>query len=290
MDRRPIVPRLSPYEAARSRYSGADASAEAMPRGPQSRDDLINFMCRHAKQVEDSIKQLAGYIFISLYPTNVQWDIVRCTVETSSPGLFQMQPHRVASLEHLETAGEISGRISEEDGYALCIRIQVPHDIQLRDETVTRMKNILAYDERQEFIFIPGIPFRGHPIYSLFNIEFTKDFIEKDLTLPRGNIWNLSSAVFLPIPETIRDRDSTLYSLHYTVNDSSINLWQSHMDQWRHEMYRRRREERIRHNVRYIRSEDSEDYGRYEESSVRVSVRSRGSSRTGWEVGGHGRM
>ncbi|KAI1759639.1 hypothetical protein GGR53DRAFT_471122 [Hypoxylon sp. FL1150] len=277
------------YEIVGPSHSRVDSSAEGILRGPQSINDLITFMSLNAGQMEESVRQLAGYTFISHYPTTVQWELVRCAVETTRHGYYQMQPFKAVALEYLESA-EKSSEGRSEDAYALCIRIKLPEDIDLRDEKVTRMKEYLAYDDTGEHRFIPGIPFRQHPIYKLFHIEFTKDTLQKNLTLTGDTIWNLSSAVFLPIPETICDRDSTRYLLHYTINDSEIELWKRQMDNWGNAKYGRSREERIMRGVRYVQNEGSEGNDAYERMSTRVRVRTYGGSDDGWEPDRYNRM
>ncbi|KAI1773486.1 hypothetical protein F4818DRAFT_443322 [Hypoxylon cercidicola] len=245
-----------------SRHPEVESDVEALCRSRQSRQQLLTFLCKYSAQIEDTIKRLGNLLFLSNFPTIVRWDLVRCTVDTSN-SFFKVRPLKVATLEHLDSAAESAEwTFDNEDTYIPCIRIQLPDDIPQEDPRVTRMRDILACDEEGKFRFLPGIPFRGHPVYGLFSIQLTKDVAKKDLTQLDGTIWSLSSGVFLPVPDTIHDRDSTLYLLHDTSKQSGIIMWQREVD--------KQRERRIMGSVRYVESEDLHSYrGGFFERQVR---------------------
>ncbi|KAI4858613.1 hypothetical protein F4820DRAFT_454700 [Hypoxylon rubiginosum] len=239
-----------------------EADAEAIRHDRQSRQSLITFLCKHCTQIEDSIKQLARFVFLSNFPVKVQWDLVRCTVETvhtfaTPEPHFRLRPYRVTTLDEFESATE-----NDEDAYALCIRIQLPDDIQQDDRKVTLMRDILVRDEERKYGFLSGIPFQGHPIYGLFSIQLTKDIMEKDISIFDGTVWSLANAVFLPVPDTIRDRISTQYLLHHMNIQSGIKWWRSEMDR-----------RRIMRGVRYVESEASQDHHSYHGRHTRHTYR-----------------
>ncbi|XXH03440.1 hypothetical protein Hte_009842 [Hypoxylon texense] len=242
--------------------SSVEPEADAIRRNRHSRQDLETFVCMHTKRIEDSIKSLARYIFISNFPVQIQWDIVRFKVDTvhtfaSSEPQFRMRPFRVATLDD-PALGD------DEDGFGLCIRIQLPDDIQLNDRKATLMRDALIRDEQSKYRFLTGVPMQEHPIFGLFSIQLTKNLTEKDVSIFDGTVWSVANAVFLPVPETTRDRASTMYLHHHMNNQSSIGLWRSEMDKARM---------RVASGVRYVEREAREDHHRHCEGRSRRSQR-----------------
>ncbi|KAI6092103.1 hypothetical protein F4821DRAFT_254221 [Hypoxylon rubiginosum] len=194
--------------------------------GQLSLEDLRTFLSRNASpEVEHSIQTVAKSVYGINCPLEIRWDLIRCKVDKS--GVWEPDPYKVATEEHLESRREQKEwEQQDEAAYALAIRIQIPTNVYLANDSVTTMMEILTRDAGS-FEGLFGIPFGRDPLYSMYHVHFTRRIENRDLlTFPVGDLWCHSTAAFLPVPSTvyrqdpttgymIPDRDSTLYKLHH---------------------------------------------------------------------------
>ncbi|KAI0164440.1 hypothetical protein GGR52DRAFT_585771 [Hypoxylon sp. FL1284] len=238
------------------RHQDDEAGLRVVPR---SRQDLLRLLRAHCGEVEPTIKRLAAFVLGSDYPVTVQWDLVRVAVELVGAGdderfSFVPLPRTVDTMDRPTAAEERAGWLSgADDGYVACIRVGLPADVAPADARVARMRDALVYDEAGAFRFLPGVPFRAHPVYCAFGVQLTGDLSERDVCKP---VWSLPSLVFLPVPETVREGggDAVMYLQHNTRDAEGILRWQREMD-------REGKRRRVAKGVRYVWSEDVYEHG-----------------------------
>ncbi|KAI0881790.1 uncharacterized protein GGS22DRAFT_196334 [Annulohypoxylon maeteangense] len=110
--------------------------------------------------------------------------------------------------------------------YAPVITIPLPMKVLATDKRVGLLRNALLYDDSCEFRGPHGIPFRRHPVYRQFTLEFVNPY--SNLTTSCRSLWCPSTMVYLPDPRTIFSREDTGFILHDTWDAAGLRDWGSH--------------------------------------------------------------
>ncbi|KAI1097355.1 hypothetical protein F4804DRAFT_327855 [Jackrogersella minutella] len=217
---------------------------------PLSKSAIESALEEYFYEIRETIAVMANDILRLGLPTHqpvvAQWDLQRVLVDVTSA---LVKPH--PCMTALQEAGddfEFSRNI-----YTPVITIPLPWNVRETDKRVTFLKDALLYDETGEFGGLHGIPFRQHPKYGQFTLEFTNQF--PDSGVSSRSLWCPSTAVYLPDPGTMFDEVPRKFMLHDTWDTPSLQDWAS--------MCREARESHREQSRRSINKEGGIAYGGY---------------------------
>ncbi|KAI2470902.1 hypothetical protein F4781DRAFT_429894 [Annulohypoxylon bovei var. microspora] len=147
-----------------------------------------------------------------------QWDLQQVYIDVT--GTVVKHHPSMAAFQEGEPNYDTSQHI-----YAPVITIQLPRKVLATDKRVIFLRDALLYDESGEFRGPHGIPFRQHPVYSQFTLEFTNPYPSS--TTSSRSLWCPSTMAYLPDPNEIFNREHTKLILHDTWDEAGLRDWGS---------------------------------------------------------------
>ncbi|KAI1207261.1 uncharacterized protein F4807DRAFT_462993 [Annulohypoxylon truncatum] len=146
-----------------------------------------------------------------------RWDLQQVQIDVTGT-IFK--PHPYVSL-----FGEDSECNTNQYIYAPVITIPLPRSVLATDSRVKLLRDALLYDESGEFRGPRGIPFRQHPVYRQFTLEFINPYSTS--TAPSRSLWCPSTAVYLPDPRAMFSEEYAAFILHDTWDAAGLRDWSS---------------------------------------------------------------
>ncbi|KAI1462734.1 hypothetical protein F4805DRAFT_452559 [Annulohypoxylon moriforme] len=147
-----------------------------------------------------------------------RWDLQRVQIDVTGT-IFKAHP----CIDVLRD--EYAEFKTHQDIYAPVITVPLPRSVLATDKRVKLLRDALLYDDTGEFGGPRGIPFRHHPVYGQFTLEFINPYCT--MTTPNQSLWSPSTMVYLPDPSALFNEEGVGYVLHDTWDAVGLRDWSS---------------------------------------------------------------
>ncbi|KAI0842649.1 hypothetical protein F5Y06DRAFT_292584 [Hypoxylon sp. FL0890] len=212
-------PTISPSDSV-SRMGSPINDASSVQFTPLTKSAIEGILDGYFQEIKDTLNSMANEFLRLQLPAcqsvSARWELQRVVVDATGT-IIKPHPFIFASQDG-ETNCSLDRHI-----YAPVITIPLPWNMMASDKRVTFLRDALLYDETYEFRGPHGIPFRQHPAYGLFTLEFTNPAV--DLGGCTGILWCPSTTVYLPDPNKTCCQDSMEFVLRDTWDQTGMWNW-----------------------------------------------------------------